>query len=102
MVVGLGCTKSTWSPDLLHTLAENREVVVFDNRGSGHSKDPEWSEHASLEGYANSVVDLVHALELEQPDILGWSMVRFPCQQHQLDTSASSYRKLEVKICCFH
>ena len=76
MVVGLGCTKSTWTPDLLQTLAENREVIIFDNRGSGHSTDPEWPDHGSLEGYANSTVDLVHALDLEQPDILGWSMVR--------------------------
>ena len=75
MVVGLGCTKSTWSPDLLHTLAQTRQIVIFDNRGSGHSEDPEWPDHATLEGYANSTVDLVRALDLEQPDILGWSMV---------------------------
>lgn len=75
MVVGMGCTKSTWPPDLLRTLAETREVVIFDNRGSGRSTDPDWSEHGSMEGYANSTIDLVHALDLEQPDILGWSMV---------------------------
>ncbi len=76
MIVGLGCTKSTWTPDLLHTLAEKREVVIFDNRGSGHSKDPNWSDQASLEGYASSTADLIHALGIHQPDLLGWSMVR--------------------------
>ena len=87
MVVGMGCTKSTWPPDLLHTLAETREIVIFDNRGSGRSKDSNWSDNGSLEGYANSTIDLVHALDLEQPDVLGWSMVRISDRSKQMRPS---------------
>ncbi len=31
-------------------------------------------EHVGSAGYAASTVDLTEALELEQPDLLGWSL----------------------------
>ncbi len=34
MVVGLRSTASNWNPDLLQTLAAERQVIIFDNRGN--------------------------------------------------------------------
>ena len=76
MIVGLGCTKSSWTPDLLRTLAESREVLIFDNKGSGHSYFDDKQAEVSIEDFASSTLDLLEALEIQQPDILGWSMVR--------------------------
>ena len=32
------------------------------------------AKHSGSAGYADSTVDLIEALELEQPDLLGWSL----------------------------
>lgn len=32
LVAGQGATKTVWGPDLLSSLAQGRQVVVFDNR----------------------------------------------------------------------
>jgi len=34
MVVGLRSTASNWNPDLLQTLAAERQVIIFDNCGN--------------------------------------------------------------------
>lgn len=34
MVAGRGATASNWDPDLLQTLAAERQVTIFDNRGT--------------------------------------------------------------------
>jgi len=78
MIAGVRCTLSTWTPDLLKNLAATREVVVFDNKGVGFSYDAEWPGDVSIQSYAESTVALISALELEEPDVLGWSMVHPP------------------------
>lgn len=75
MIVGLACTKSTWTPDLLKTLAATREVLIFDNKGSGRSVDPDWPDDLSIRSYAESTMELIETLGIQQPDVLGWSMV---------------------------
>lgn len=84
MIVGLGCTKSTWTPDLLKSLAASREVVIFDNRGSGRSSDKEGLDKLSIESMASSTLDLIDALDIKQPDVLGWSMVRAVTPGHSV------------------
>lgn len=76
MIVGMGCTKSTWTPDLLKTLAATREVLIFDNRGSGRSTDADPLSQLTVESLAASTLELLDVLDIKQPDILGWSMVR--------------------------
>lgn len=38
LVAGLGSTMSFWSAELLESLAEDQEVIIFDNRGMGYTK----------------------------------------------------------------
>ena len=73
MIAGQGATLSIWTPDLLKNLAAGRQVTIFDNRGIGLSTDTT-TEPYSIGLYAASTVDLIEALGLEQPDILGWSL----------------------------
>ncbi len=77
MVVGRGNTLSHWAPDLLQTLAAGRQVNIFDNRGIGMSTDSDPARESTVEGYAQSTVDLIEALDLDQPDILGISLGGF-------------------------
>ena len=77
MVSGQGASLGIWTPDLLKTLAAGRQVTIFDNRGIGYSTDADPEEQITVLGYADSTVDLIDALGLEQPDILGWSLGGF-------------------------
>lgn len=74
MIAGIHCTLSTWTPDLLSSLAATREVVIFDNKGVGLSPDADWPGDVSIGSYAESTLALISALDIHQPDVLGWSM----------------------------
>lgn len=75
LIAGQGATSSVWTPDLLRGLAQNREVIPFDNMGIGlstffSSTDADYSGAA----YAAHTADLIEALGLVQPAVLGWSL----------------------------
>ena len=74
LVAGRGQTASIWTPDLLKNLAQGRQVTIFDNRGIGLSYDAEEDADITVLDYADSTADLIDALQLDQPDILGWSL----------------------------
>ena len=76
MIAGSGATLGIWTPDLLKTLAQERQVIIFDNRGIGLSTDSAEIEHTA-DSYAESTVNLIDALGLDWPDVLGWSMGGF-------------------------
>ena len=50
MVSGQGATATVWTPDLLQTLAQGRQVTVFTNKGVGYSTDAEETEFSSVTG----------------------------------------------------
>ncbi len=50
MVSGQGATATVWTPDLLQTLAQGRQVTVFTNKGVGYSTDAEETETSSISG----------------------------------------------------
>lgn len=64
-------TVDHWDPQLLDALAAEREVIVFDNRGTSLS-----SGHAptSIDGLADGGIAFIGALGLTQVDVLGWSL----------------------------
>ncbi|PRW51180.1 aminoacrylate hydrolase [Chlorella sorokiniana] len=73
MIHGLGGTQYDWPMRVLQGLAAGREVVIFDNPRAGLSNDSSTAP-LSIEGMAESTMQLLRALELEQPDVLGFSM----------------------------
>ncbi|KAH6616871.1 Alpha/Beta hydrolase protein [Boeremia exigua] len=58
-------------PLLMNHIAENRDVIVFDNLGVGHSQG---EVPASLEVMGVVAVELLAALSVPKVDILGFSM----------------------------
>ena len=52
MISGQGATATVWTPDLLQTLAQGRQVTVFTNRGIGLSQDTVETQNGTVEGAA--------------------------------------------------
>ena len=50
MVAGQGATATVWTPDLLQTLAQTRQVTVFTNRGLGFSQDAAETQNGTVAG----------------------------------------------------
>lgn len=55
----------------MNTIAQNREVILLDNTGIGHS---DGTVPESLDAMAATVVDLLAAIHVPKADILGFSM----------------------------
>jgi pimeloyl-ACP methyl ester carboxylesterase len=70
-------TLDHWDPALLDVLAGEREVIVFDNLGTGLSSG---DAPDSVDGLAAGAVGLIRALGLSRVDVLGWSMGGFVAQ----------------------
>jgi len=60
-----------WDPALINPLAAKRPVIIFDNSGVGKSTGTVPNTFA---GWAENVIALVHALNIPQIDLLGFSM----------------------------
>lgn len=61
-----------WDPALLDAFAAGgREVILFDSLGVSESTG---SAPATLEGAADIAARVIAALDLDRPDIIGWSM----------------------------
>ena len=58
MISGQGATATVWTPDLLQTLAQGRQVTIFTNRGVGLSRDAEETQNGTVAGADCQVVKL--------------------------------------------
>jgi pimeloyl-ACP methyl ester carboxylesterase len=67
-----------WDPALVDAIAEQREVVLFDNKGVGGSSGT--VPHTATE-MAYDALDFIAALGLTEIDILGYSMGGFVAQE---------------------
>ena len=77
MTVRFRGTIDHWDPALLDVLSSERDVIVFDNRGTGRSSG---TAPATIDGLAEGLLEFVDALGLTQVDLLGWSMGGFVVQ----------------------
>jgi len=75
-------TMDDWDPQLIDGLAEQRRVIVFDNAGVGASggKTPD-----SVRSMALDAAAFCDALQLQQIDVLGFSLGGFVAQQLLFD-----------------
>ncbi|HEY6313722.1 MAG TPA: alpha/beta hydrolase [Streptosporangiaceae bacterium] len=60
-----------WDPALLEVLGSQRDVIMFDNRGTAASTG---APPDTIEGLAEGLLEFLGALGLTQVDLLGWSM----------------------------
>jgi hypothetical protein len=60
-----------WDPDLLNSLAAKRPVIIFDQAGVGRSSG---EVATTFSEWADNVIALLKALNIEKIDLLGFSM----------------------------
>lgn len=72
LIMGYGGAMYEWDPALLERLADQRRVVVFDNRGVATTSGP--TAGMTIETMADDTAGLIEALDLGRVDLLGWSM----------------------------
>ena len=60
-----------WDPALLDVLGSERDVIVFDNVGTGRSTG---QAPTTVEGLAEGLLEFTDALGLRQVDLFGWSL----------------------------
>jgi 3-oxoadipate enol-lactonase len=71
LISGLGMSHAVWLP-LIPTLSKDHQILIFDNRGIASSDSPDNSY--TIEDMAEDVFQLISALNLEKPHVLGTSM----------------------------
>lgn len=72
MIMGYGGSMDLWSPRLLKLLSASHRVIVFDNRGMGHSTSTD--EEYSIPLFARDTLGLMDALSIDKATILAWSL----------------------------
>jgi pimeloyl-ACP methyl ester carboxylesterase len=71
MAIRFRGTIDRWDPALLDVLSSERDVIVFDNRGTGRSSG---EPPTTLEGMGEGLLEFVDSLNLSEVDLLGWSL----------------------------
>ena len=72
---GFGCDQNMWRY-VAPAFADAYRIVLFDYVGSGHSDKSAFNRdrYGSLEGYAQDVLDVIHALDLRDVIFVGHSV----------------------------
>ena len=74
-----------WDPALMDALASNRRVITFDNTGVGGSTG---TTPNSVEQMAHDAIAFIAAMDLDEVDVLGFSIGSFVAQQIALTRPA--------------
>ena len=72
LIMGLGGSMDDWAPGFVDSLAASHLVVLFDNAGVGETA--KLSPPLTIAEMAGETSDLISALHLGKPAVLGWSM----------------------------
>src|ERR1700752_3445403 len=73
MVQGDTAAMSLWMPYLLHPLARGLTGAIFENGGVGYTTD-DLSRPITVPLMARDTGELIEALGLAKPTLVGWSM----------------------------
>lgn len=71
LIAGYSCDHTFWDA-ILEELSRHFQILVFDNRGIGQTKDT--TSELTLELMADDTFQLIQALNIKQPIVLGQSM----------------------------
>lgn len=71
-VAGLGQPAIAWDPDLIRQMAQQYQVITYDNRGTGLSDKPDVPYSISL--FASDAVGLLDGLNVSRAHVFGVSM----------------------------
>ena len=67
-----------WDPPLIDALAGQRRLILFDNTGVGHSSG---TTPNTVTQMAHDAIAFLAAIDLDQVDILGYSLGSFAVQE---------------------
>ncbi|KAH8592967.1 Alpha/Beta hydrolase protein [Bisporella sp. PMI_857] len=84
-------TIDLWDPLLIHELAAERPVILFDNQGIGHSTGPVDNTVLKM---ANHAIEFLSLLNIKEVDILGFSLGGIVAPLVQLHGPPGLVRKL--------
>ncbi|WP_181305203.1 alpha/beta fold hydrolase [Rufibacter sp. XAAS-G3-1] len=72
---GFGCDQNMWRY-ITSAFQQHYKIVLFDHVGAGQSdlKAYDYTKYASLQGYANDIIEICHHLELTDPIFVGHSV----------------------------
>ncbi|AKK26101.1 alpha/beta fold hydrolase [Mycobacterium sp. EPa45] len=72
---GFGCDQQLWHP-VAARLRDRFDIVLFDHVGSGRADPAAWdpAKYASLQAYADDIVDIVESLDLRDVVFVGHSV----------------------------
>lgn len=74
LVMGYGGSLLSWPPSFVQELAQNRDVLIFDNRGTGKSARLERGSDLRMLHFVEDLHHLLDHLQWNQVDLLGYSM----------------------------
>jgi pimeloyl-ACP methyl ester carboxylesterase len=75
LIHGNSASKEAFRPLIKSRALANRRVIAFDLLGCGDSADAaNWQEVYTLPGLAQTVIDVVRAMALQDYTVVGWSM----------------------------
>jgi pimeloyl-ACP methyl ester carboxylesterase len=79
LISGGSADKNAWDPSFISDLSSNHTVIVFDNRGVGNTTIG--SAPFTIEQLANDTAGLLDALNIQNANILGYSLGSYIAQQ---------------------
>ncbi|MBU0671045.1 alpha/beta hydrolase [Patescibacteria group bacterium] len=82
MIMGYSGTMDMWSIELIEKLSSQYRVIIFDNRGMGRSTASD--KEFSIDLFTEDTAELMKALDIDQANILGWSMGTYMAQNLSL------------------
>jgi len=83
MIMGYSGTMDLWDPKVILELAKHYRVIIFDNRGIGHSTSSD--KEYTIPLFASDTAGLMDALEIKKAHVLGFSMGTIIAQELTLD-----------------
>src|SRR5687768_2316220 len=79
LISGGSADKNAWDPSFISDLSSNHTVIVFDNRGVGNTTIG--SQPYTIEQLANDTAGLLDTLEIQNANVLGYSLGSYIAQQ---------------------
>jgi pimeloyl-ACP methyl ester carboxylesterase len=76
---GFAATSADWDPSFIDVLASSNELILVDNRGIGSSTDN--GRPFDIDQLADDAARVIEMLDVERPNVLGWSMGGFIAQR---------------------
>jgi pimeloyl-ACP methyl ester carboxylesterase len=98
LISGGSADKNAWDPSFISDLSSNHTVIVFDNRGVGNTTIG--SNPYTIEQLANDTAGLLDALEIQNSNVLGYSLGSFIAQQLTITNPEKVSRLILVGASC--